>query len=134
MLKSSFYELQAKDSVRNLILMTRSDRIRTPKSKIVTYKSNHWITVIKLHSTLLAPSSPFQALRPEFLSALLEKRTRGLPHEEMLRELGLCSLEKRRFRVFPYLKGIYKDKVSLFTKNHMENTRGNGYELLLGRI
>ena len=64
----------------------------------------------------------------------------SLPHEERLRELGLLSLEKRRLRgdlitVFQYLTGAYKeDGDSLFTRSHMEKTRGNGYKLLLGRF
>ena len=44
-------------------------------------------------------------------------------------------MEKRRLRgglitVFQYLKGGYKeDGGSLFTRSHMEKTRGNGYKL-----
>ncbi|PKU49449.1 hypothetical protein llap_314 [Limosa lapponica baueri] len=57
-----------------------------------------------------------------------------------LRELGLFSFERRRLRediitMFQYLKGGYKeDGDSLFTRGHMEKTRGNGYKLLLGRF
>ena len=52
----------------------------------------------------------------------------------------MFSLEKRRLRgdlitVFQDLKGGYReDGDSLFTRNHMEKTRGNGYKLLLGRF
>ncbi|KAK4825406.1 LOW QUALITY PROTEIN: hypothetical protein QYF61_027172 [Mycteria americana] len=64
----------------------------------------------------------------------------SLPYEERLRELGFSSLEKRRLKgdlitMFQYLKGGYKeDRDSLFTRSHMEKTRGNGYKSLLGRF
>ena len=64
----------------------------------------------------------------------------SLPYEERLRELGLFSLERRRLRgdiitMFQDLKGGYKeDGDSVFTRSHMEKTRGNGYKLLLGRV
>ncbi|KAK4823835.1 hypothetical protein QYF61_007084 [Mycteria americana] len=59
---------------------------------------------------------------------------------EGCRELGSFSLVKRRLRgdlitVFQYLKDGYKeDGDSLFTRSHMEKTRGKGYKLLLGRF
>ena len=62
----------------------------------------------------------------------------GQPCEERLRELGLFSLEKRRFRgdlisMFQYLKGGYEeDGESLFTRSRMEKARADGYKLLLG--
>jgi len=71
------------------------------------------------------------------------KTTKGLEslsYEERLRELGLFSLKKRRLKgdlitMFQYLKGGYKeDGDSLFTRSHMEKTRGIGYKLLLGRF
>jgi len=51
-----------------------------------------------------------------------------LSYEEGLRELGLFSLEKRRFRgdfivTFEYLKGAYSNR-----------TRGNGVKLKEGRV
>ena len=52
----------------------------------------------------------------------------------------MFSLEKRRLRgdlitMFQYLKGGYEeDGDSLFTRSHMEKTRGNGYKLCLGRF
>ena len=63
----------------------------------------------------------------------------SLSYKERLREYGLFSLEKRRLRgdlitMFQYLKCGYKDVDSLFTSSHMQKTRSNGYELLLGRF
>lgn len=67
------------------------------------------------------------------------KGLESLPYEETLRELGLCSLEKRLrgdfINMFQYLKGAYKEAGdSYFTRRRMENTRCNGYKLLLGRF
>ena len=62
----------------------------------------------------------------------------SLPCEERLRELSLFSLEKRWLRenlitMFQCLKGVSKeDGHSLFTRIHMEKTRGDRYKLLLG--
>ncbi|KAK4830388.1 hypothetical protein QYF61_010899 [Mycteria americana] len=64
----------------------------------------------------------------------------SLPYEERLREPCSFNLEKRRLRgdlvtMFQYLKGGYKEYGdSLFTRSHMEKTRGNGYKLLLGKF
>ncbi|KAF4798722.1 hypothetical protein TURU_061853 [Turdus rufiventris] len=69
------------------------------------------------------------------------KMIREMEHlscEERLRELGLFSLEKRRFQddmavVFQYLKGIYKkDGEGLFTRLESDRRRGNGFKLREG--
>ncbi|KAK4827701.1 hypothetical protein QYF61_020979 [Mycteria americana] len=54
-----------------------------------------------------------------------------LPYKERLKALGLFTLEKRKLKrdvitVFQYLQSSYKDdRESLFTRGHMERTRGN---------
>ena len=67
------------------------------------------------------------------------KGLENLPCEERLKELGLFSLEKRRFRghhitIFQYVKdGFEQDRGSLFTKSHIEKTReciGSGFTLM----
>jgi len=63
-----------------------------------------------------------------------------LPYEEKLRELGLCTLERRRLRggliaVFQYLKGSYKkDGDNLFSRACCDRTRGNDFKLKASRF
>ena len=68
---------------------------------------------------------------------------RGLEHlsyEDRLSELGLFSLEKRRFHrdhtsAFQYLQGAYKKSgEGLFTRACSDRTRGNGFKLKDGRF
>jgi len=71
------------------------------------------------------------------------KMIRGLEHldcEELLRELGLFSLEKRQLwgnllAVFQYLKGAYKKAgEGLSTRACSDRSRGNGFKLKEGRF
>ncbi|KFV92211.1 hypothetical protein N327_07650, partial [Fulmarus glacialis] len=63
-----------------------------------------------------------------------------LSYEERLRELGLFSLEKRRFwedliAAFQYLKEAHKkDGGKLFSRACCDRTKGNGFKLKEGRF
>jgi len=60
------------------------------------------------------------------------KGLENLPCEERLKELGPLSLEKTKLSgnlitEFQYLKDSYReDRGCLFTRNHMEKTKGKG--------
>ncbi|KAK4824123.1 hypothetical protein QYF61_010746, partial [Mycteria americana] len=105
---------------------------------------------------ILSGKTPPGVLRPALESSVQEgheplgagpdeghKMIRGMEHlsyEDSLRELGLFSLEKRRFRgdlivSFQYLKGAYKkDEDRLFNRACCDRTRGNGFKLKEGRF
>jgi len=63
-----------------------------------------------------------------------------LSYEGRLRQLGLFSLEKRRLEgdltaAFQYVKEAYrKDGEGLFTRAWSDRTRGDGFELKVGRF
>ena len=71
------------------------------------------------------------------------KMSHGLEHlsyEDRLRELGLCSLKKRRLQgdlraAFQYPKGGYKKEGErLFSRVCCDKTRGNSFQLEQGRF
>lgn len=60
----------------------------------------------------------------------LENKT----HKESLKELHICSVEKRMLRGeliigFQYLKSIYREDRDFFTRNHVDKTSSSGYRL-----
>jgi len=69
-----------------------------------------------------------------------KKDLEHLSHEDRLRELGLFSLERRRFHrdlitAFQYLKGACrKDGDRLFSRACCSRTRGDGFKLKEGRL
>ena len=104
--------------------------------------------IIPLYFTLFRPHLEYyvQFWAPQFkkdidkLERVQRRVTRMVeslefkPYEETLRELGMCSLEKKRMRsdmiaMFNYIKGRHVEEgASLFTEALESRTRSNGFK------
>jgi len=122
-------------------------RIRGCMKSSVASRSTEGI--LPLYSTLMRPNlecriqhwSPQHKKDIDLLEQVQRKATemiRALEHlccEDRLRELGMCSLEKRKLRgdltaAFQYPKGAYKKAGEGLTARACSDTiRGNGFKL-----